>query len=27
MPNVPYVTPRKDIKSVMDTPQQQPPQN
>jgi outer membrane protein TolC len=27
MPNVPYVTPRKDIKSVMDTPRQQQPQN
>jgi hypothetical protein len=27
MPNVPYVTPRKDIKSVMDAPQQQQPQN
>jgi outer membrane protein TolC len=23
MPNVPYVTPRRDVKSVMDTPQQQ----
>ncbi len=27
MPNVPYVAPRKDIKSVMETPQQQQPQN
>src|SRR3984885_10435799 len=27
MPNVPYVTPRKDIKSVMEAPQQQQPQN
>jgi outer membrane protein len=27
MPNVPYVTPRKDMKSVMEAPQQQAPQN
>ncbi len=27
MPNVPYVKPRKDVKSVLDAPQQQPPQN
>ena len=27
MPNVPYVAPRKDIKSVMEAPQQQQPQN
>ena len=25
MPNVPYVAPRKDVKSVMEAPQQQPP--
>jgi outer membrane protein len=24
MPNVPYVTPRKDVKSIMEAPQQQP---
>jgi outer membrane protein len=27
MPNVPYAAPRKDVKSVMEAPQQQPPQN
>jgi outer membrane protein TolC len=27
MPNVPYVKPRQDVKSVLDAPQQQPPQN
>jgi len=26
MPNVPYVTPRRDVKSVMEAPQQQTPQ-
>jgi hypothetical protein len=24
-PNIPYVAPRKDVKSVMEAPQQQPP--
>jgi outer membrane protein len=27
MPNVPYAAPRKDVKSVMEAPQQQAPQN